>query len=800
MLRMPRLPRTRSFEHLEPLEQSLKKFFIDISHPSNDTAKPVLRYSEEPDVAAKGVGVSVCAKQKHGPLRHSHTPTLPNSHTPTPQTHLGGTADCPILPHMPQTTIAQAMQLAQDHQHAGRLGPAEQLCRQVLAAQPHNADALQLLGLIAAQCSQFAAAADLLSRAITVNPSIAEAHNNLAFALTELGKLDDAIASARRAIQLQPQLAQAHNTLGNALYLQRRFEEAILACREAVRLMPALAGAHGNLGAALAETRQLDQAVIACTRAVELDPNLASAWSTLGSALWQQGKLPEAETACRQAIRIAPHFAGAHTNLAAILTNQGKYDDATTACRKAMELQPSLAQPHDNLGHILMYQGQAEQAMESLQRAVELNPDDAQLHSSLVFASCYLPKQGLDETLAQAKSWAARHESKRRSLRYSEEPGRALNSKLRVGYVSADLRNHPVARFLLPLLEHHDRDHFEIHCFSDVLRPDDTTAKVRASADAWHDVATMNDSTLADQIRTQHIDILVDLAGHSARNRLLTFARKPSPIQVAWLGYPATTGLTAIDYRLTDAFADPVGLTDSQFTEQLIRLPQTAWCYQAPIDTPPATGRNPESPLTFGSFNNFAKVNESMLRLWAEIVLRAKKSRLVLKAASLASPSLAAHTRSILESAGLQPDQIELRSWAEYPASHLAAYNQIDIALDTFPYHGTTTTCEALWMGVPVVTLAGQTHRSRVGVSLLSNVGLPDLIAGRRQEYADIAVDLAGSPTRLQELRRSLRNQMLDSPLMNAAAFARDIEAAYRQMATIFSGVPEGPRGSAGTS
>jgi predicted O-linked N-acetylglucosamine transferase (SPINDLY family) len=308
------------------------------------------------------------------------------------------------------------------------------------------------------------------------------------------------------------------------------------------------------------------------------------------------------------------------------------------------------------------------------------------------------------------------------------------------------------------------------------------TERFRAQADQWRSTVGLSDKQMAQLIHQDQIDILIDLAGHTAGNRLLVFAQKPAPVQITWLGYPNTTGLTTIDYRITDAYTDPPGLNDALHSEQLIRLPQTNWIYQPPQNCPPPNQLSVTASIRFGCFNNFSKVTEPMMRVWAQILENVPNSTLLLKANALTSPEIQQRVRRIFQAQCISPERLELMGWTRSAVDHLTRYNQIAIALDPFPYHGTTTTCEALWMGVPVITLAGQTHVSRVGVSLLTNVGLPELIAESPEDYIRIAVELANDLPRLQELRSTLRQRMEQSPLMDAPKFARNIEAAYRQM------------------
>lgn len=341
-----------------------------------------------------------------------------------------------------------------------------------------------------------------------------------------------------------------------------------------------------------------------------------------------------------------------------------------------------------------------------------------------------------------------------------------------------------MSRFLLPLFRQHDHADYEIICYCDVLKCDGMTDSLRACADGWENIVGWGDERVANKVREDEIDILVDLSGHTTGNRLLVFARKPAPVQISYLGYPGTTGLSAMDYRLTDFLSDPPGTTESLHTEKLWRLPVCNWCYGEPDGAPPVQPlpAGVGGPICFGTFNNFAKASPAILELWAAILNAIPCSRLMIKSGALAEQSVRRRINQWFGWRGIQPERLELRGHEPDISSHLEAYNQMDISLDTFPYHGTTTTCEALWMGVPVVTLAGRTHVSRVGVSLLTTIGLPELIAQSIEEYVTIAAGLAKDLPRLTELRRTLRARMQASPLMDAPRFARNIEAAYRQM------------------
>jgi predicted O-linked N-acetylglucosamine transferase (SPINDLY family) len=428
--------------------------------------------------------------------------------------------------------------------------------------------------------------------------------------------------------------------------------------------------------------------------------------------------------------------------------------------------------------------GRIDEGVEAYRRAVELDPSDFLIHCNLVFCVQYLQGNEGKITLAEARQWDSQHAE---PLRKGIEPhgnSRDPDRRLRIGYVSNDFREHSVSRFLQQLFQNHDHGNFEIVCYSDVRNPDSLTALLRGCADQWHDIKTKTDQSLAEMIRGDGIDILVDLMGYTAHNRLMVFGRKPAPIQISYLGHPGTTGLAIIDYRLTDGLSDPPGMTDAYYTEGLLRLPRTNWCF-APPPKVPEVGPSPVSqgrPLCFGSFNKLAKATPQVLDMWAEILSAAAGSRLILKSRALADPLTHARVCREFELRGVSPERLELVGFENDLASHFQMYGQVDIALDTFPYHGTTTTCEALWMGAPVVTLAGETHLARVGVSLLTNVGLAELIASSAEEYVSIAVGLARDHTRLRELRGGMRQRMLASPLMDGRQFARDVEGTYREV------------------
>jgi predicted O-linked N-acetylglucosamine transferase (SPINDLY family) len=681
---------------------------------------------------------------------------------------------------MPEITLQQAFDLAIQHHQAGRLSDAESLYRQILAVDARHSGCLHYLGVIAQQVGRHDLAVELIRQSLSIQPNDPAAHSNLGNALKDLRLLDEAIAAYREAIVLQPDYPEAHNNLGNALRSSGQLEAAVSACRRALALRPAYPEAHNNLGNVLKDQGQLDEAIAAYRRALTLRPDYAEAHNNLGTAFGQKGQLDEAIAALRQAVALHPAFPEAYSNLGNAQRDKGRLDEAIAAYRQALVLQPNLAEAHSNLGNALKEEGQLDEAITAFRRALALRPDYPEAHSNLIFCLNYSPEHDVSGIAAEARRWNAAHAEPLRPRIKPHRNERSPQRRLRIAYISPDLREHAVARFLLPLLANHDHKAHEIFAYADVAAPDATTRQLRLFTDHWRSIVGLSDEQVADVIRRDGIDILVDLALHTAGNRLLVFARKPAPVQVTYLAYAGTSGLSTMDYRLTDPFLDPPGSNDGHYSEKSFRLPKTYWCY-AP--TCPEIPVGPLSALegrgvTFGSLNNFSKINASVLDLWLKILHAVPDSRLVLHA------NEGSHRQRILDllaRAGIAPERLSFTGRRPI-ADYYRGYHEIDIALDPFPFAGGTTSCDALWMGVPLVTLSGQTPVSRAGLSLLSNLGLPELVAHTAEDYVRIAVNLAGDLPRLAELRASLRARMEASPLMGSLAFTRDIETAYRIM------------------
>ena len=677
-------------------------------------------------------------------------------------------------------TIPQALDLAVQRHQAGDLAAAEALYRQILAAQPNHADALHLLGEIAYQMGQNETAAQLIGRAISIRPFEARYLVTLGRPLKAQGQFDAAIAAYRKAILIDPTLAEAHNNLGNALRERGQLAEAVAECRRALQLKPDYPEAHHNLGAALAAQGQLDQAVAAYRRALELRPNIPTTYNNLGNALRERGQFDEAVAAFLRALELKPDYAEAHNNLGNALRDRGELDPAIAAYRRALELKPDFADAHSNLGNARRDQGLLEEALAAYRHALELNPEQVGVQSNLIYTLHFHPGHDARSIAEERRRWNRRFAEPLKRFIAPHANDRAPDRRLRVGYVSPDFRNHVVGRNLLPLFARHDHRNFEIFCYSGVAQADQLTEAFRRRADHWRSTVGLDDEALADLIRRDGVDILVDLTQHMAENRLPMFARKPAPVQVSFAGYPDSAGLEAIEYRISDRYLEAGSADQENGRTEQIRFIDSFWCYDpcgVEVEVNPLPALENET-VTFGSLGNFGKVNERVLKLWARALGTAPDSRLLIW--SLAG-NHRERTLEVLRSEGVEARRVEFvgfRPRREY----LELYHRLDIVLDTFPYNGHTTSLDALWMGVPVVSLVGNPPVSRAGLSQLTNLGLPELAAGSESEYVNIAGGLARNLPRLAELRGTLRDRMANSVLMDAPRFARQVEQAYREM------------------
>lgn len=553
-------------------------------------------------------------------------------------------------------------------------------------------------------------------------------------------------------------------------------------CRRALALDPKLAVAHFNLGIALRSQKRFAEACQSFKRAVELKAVYYEAMGALAHAYIALYDWPAAVRVLNEIIAIWPHKAEMHCNLGTVYQAMGHVREAIIAYEAALKINPHLGAALGSLGSAYLGQGDFEQAERCYRQCLATTPGDLQTRSNFLMLLNYLTDTDADAVYEEHLEWGRVAEA--RVLRLERDsPAEDRGRRLRVGYLSPDFREHSVASFIEPVLRQHDRSRFEVCCYSSLPVPDETTLRIKASVDMWRDIHKLSDGEAARLIREDRIDFLIDLSGHSAGGRLGILAACPAPVQMTWMGYPNTTGLRTIDYRITDMVADPAGV-DAHYSEALLRLDGCFLNYLPLTDAPevaplPALSKG---HITFGSFNNYSKINPGVLQLWAEVLKQVPGSRLLLKCPALTDASVQERVRGALLALGIGTERVHLLGHTRTRQEHLALYARVDIALDTFPYNGTTTTCEALWMGVPVLSLVGKHHAGRVGASLLSATGFSDWLADTPESFVAIAQTMASDMTRLVHLRGSLREQLAESPLCDAVGFVSRLEVAMQQI------------------
>jgi protein O-GlcNAc transferase len=653
---------------------------------------------------------------------------------------------------------------------------------------PQRADAFNNLGNCRRLLGEAARAQDAYERALAVQPGNVEALVNLGTLLRSQGEHTRALALLREAVAIAPDSTTALVNLGALLLDEGYPQGAANVLERALKLAPDFAHAAYNYGNALHALGQRREAQAQYRHALTIDPAHAEAASNLGNVCRELGEHKAAMDAFETAIRVRPDFVDAWNNAANLERTLGHHDRACALLRKALELAPEHSPTLNNLGNVLKDRGELDEGVACFERAIKSDPDNLTAHSNLLYALSFQSSTP-EAILAQARRWSAQHEAPLREKRFSHTPGDVQGRRLRIGYVSADFREHCQALFMTPLLSHHDRSRFEIHAYSSVVRPDEVTARLATHVDAWHDVRQLGDAALAEKIRADGIDILVDLTMHMADGRPLLFARRPAPVQVAWLAYPGTTGIDAIGYRLTDPHLDPPSF-EAHYTERTVRLPDTFWCYD-PLAREPAVNALPAKQagyVTLGSLNNPCKLTESTLELWARVFAALPHARLMLMAAQGEAQQ---RLEARLARHGIDPARMRFVPF-QPRAAYLRTYHEIDLAIDTLPYNGHTTTLDALWMGVPVVTRVGETCAGRAGLSQLANLGLDALAAFSDEDFVQTVVSLATYLPRLAYLRATLRARMEASPLMDGARFARGMESAYATMWREWVGAGEG--------
>lgn len=627
-------------------------------------------------------------------------------------------------------------------------------------------------------------------KALALDPNLAEVHYNLGDALREQARLDEAAASYRRAIQIRPDYARAHNNLANVLERQGELEQAVEGFRQAIALSPDFVEAYDNLGIALQKQDKLDEAIALYHQAIQIKPDSVKAYTSLGDALYARGRVHEAIAACRQAIALDPDYADACNSLCNMLREIGQLDEAVAFGRHASALKLDDARISTNLGNSLQAQGRLDEAIACYRQALSRNPDSAVAFSNLLYTLQFVDTISPAEAFREHRRYAEYFETPLKSGWQPHANSRDPARRLKIGYVSADFFNHAVAFFIEPVLAAHDKSQVEVFCYYNHTRVDEHTRRIRECADHWLTCAHLSDDQLAARIRADGIDILIDLSGHTGSNRLPVFARKPAPVQATWIGYVGSTGLTAMDYRLTNAEVDPPGLTERYHTETLVRIPDTGIAYRPEPGCPPvnALPALDSDVFTFASLNNLIKISPSVIRLWRRILDALPQARLMLGNAS--DSGTRERVLAQFAQGGIASERLIVLPRMPF-ADYLALHHRIDVALDPFPYNGGTTTMHALWMGIPVITLAGEQMVSRCAVPLLARVGLDDFITHSEDAYLQRAIRCADDLPALDRIRQSIRPRMNDAN-QDARAVTRHIEAAYRAMWQTWCAQPGG--------
>jgi predicted O-linked N-acetylglucosamine transferase (SPINDLY family) len=667
----------------------------------------------------------------------------------------------------------------------GRLEDAVALYRAALTLDPDYADAKANLGMALRDAGDTDAALAVLAEAVEKHPGQGALLNAYGNTLRQAGRTDEAIAVLTSAIEYVPQHAEAHNNLGLAYALQGKLDAAARHLRRAAALKPSSPVINNNLGALALRMFDFDTAVAALSRAVAEKPDYDEALINLGVAHYMRGDGDEAIAAYRRVIARNPENGFARYSLGVALLEDQRLAEAEVEIRKALALDPRNAMAHNTLGVLLLDQHAIEAARTEMREAADVGTLSAPVfYSNYAFASLYAPGVSNDEVFAIHKEYGRRYATAAPDRGRPHRNGRDPDRRLRIAYLSPDFRAHSVAYFFEAILERHDRGAFEVCLYSDTARIDVVTKSMRAAADTWVETGGLTDEAFVERLVGDGIDILVNLGGHTSGNRLPVCARKPAPVQIEYLGYPETSGVPAMDYRITDARADPPGAAERWCTETLVRLPRCFHCYRPGDAPPPAPAPHTKNGhVTFGSFNVLPKVTDEAIAAWAAIMTAVPGSRFLVKCKQLRDERVRARIREDFARHGIAPERVAMAAFVASVKDHLAHYAMVDLALDTFPYNGTTTTCESITMGVPVLTIRGDNHRGRVGFSLLTALGLADeFVAADVADYVGRAVAFGREPARLAQLRHALRPMMERSPLRDEAGFVRALEQTYRTL------------------
>jgi len=666
----------------------------------------------------------------------------------------------------------------------GRLQDSLALNQKIVDMSPNDADALYNLGITLQALGRLEDAEASYKKAIVIKPEDEESHYNLGITLKELGRLEDAKTSYKKAIAIRPDYAEAYSNLGLTLQELGRLEEAAMSYRKAIALKPESAKTHSNLGITLQALLRLEEAEISYKKAIALNPEFAEAYSNLGITLHALLRLEDAEICYKKAIALNPKFAEAFSNFGATLKDLGRLAEAETSYKKAIALNPELATAKQNYSLLLAFMSNytdLHKFSDDALKHAQLNCSNAnellKIWEARLFTYIYHPDLSAQEICDEHKRWGNQFASLGQEAFADHD--RTPKRRLRIGYVSPDFRGHTCRFYFEPLFSQHDHTNFELFAYSSVLHEDEHTQRFKPYFDHWRDIHRLSDEAAAQMIRQDKIDILVDGCGHMMDTRLTVFAHKPAPIQVTWLGSAWTTGLPQMDYVLFDPYMAPEGTAAS---EQIVRLPRTWAAFrpgeratQASVKASPAITNG---YVTFGYSGRSERLNHRVFNAWGRILARLPEARLVLDYKAFVDPNTQAYYKDFLQKHGVNTSRIIMRN----SENIFEGLGDIDILLDSFPHSGGTMLFDAIWMGVPALTLASPRPVGRIGTSLMTNLGLPDWVAQDQQEYEDKAITFAQDIPALASIRSGMRARMQASAVMNEKAFSQDVENAYQTM------------------
>lgn len=683
--------------------------------------------------------------------------------------------------------INEAFQLAIELLSKERFWDVVNICQQITAIQPDHYRAHHGIGLGLHRTGKTTEGIAQIKMAIAINPEYFSAYNNLGNILRETGDLEEALEAYLKAETLQPTTPVIQHNIGSVLKDMNRTEEALLRFRAAIELDPNYFDALLGTALCLHKIGEIEEAKSAYQHLLRLKPDHPDALYSLATLMKEIDQPKIAYELYCKAIEVMPEMYDAHLAKANLLSEQVNMgmdwaqEEALDSYRKASDLKPEDHSTHITIGNLLLARGETDDALDEFRRAILLKPHSNIARSCLLMGLQYHPGPTLAELYKESLLWQVNCSSEI-SRKSDHLNSRDPNRRIKIGYVSADLRMHPVGFYLLPALYHHSTDKFEVYCYSNSKETDIFTERLRSYADKWRDIVDLNDNELHDLIVNDGIDILVDLSGHTGGNRLLVFASKPAPVQVSWIGFFFTTGIKEIDYILMDATAVPDG-EECYFTEKVIRLPETRFCYEPPktapeIVSPPALKNG---YITFGSFNNLAKVTPDVIKAWAQIMRSTPNSRIILKSHVLGNNHVKIRIAGQFAAEGISQERLDLRGVSPH-IKMLAEYGDMDIALDPFPFNGGLTSCEALWMGVPVLTVFGNRPIARQSAGFLKTIGLEGFIAKDVQDCCNLAIKWSNNISELTLIRDGLRQKMNSSLLCNGKLFTENLEKAYRDM------------------